>query len=253
MGKKTKNWAVYKQDIPKVPEQQIMKAWAEHLGVKPGDRIGRWRVRPLTEVIWDPPAAKSWERAEGVLVKNGIQLDLYFHKRQEFDYEVLFARLLDHPFVDNCRYEKEKPKGQMVKAKGGGERYAHNDHLSPVNVGVRTTNNVATIIGYSKNGDGPPTADGKQMTHCWGTITHGRTGQTDGGEENYEKLANLMCEVCGFAMPFKGQFTVEGQMIHWDQPVYLTSAFGDIIPSAVGDIQPTSAVRDGDLPASSSN
>ena len=91
------------------------------------------------------------------------------------------------------------------------------------------------------------------MTHAWVKLTHGRTGELDGGDENFKMLANLLCEICGFTFPFMEQFTQEGQLKNWQQPEYLTSAVGDILQWAVGDIQFTSAVGDGDLPSSSSN
>jgi hypothetical protein len=103
-----------------------MREWTEHLWTKPGDRIGRWR--PLHGVRWDPPKG-SWTRKEGLLVKNEIQWDLYFHKRADFNYEVLFGKLVNHPFVDNCNYEKEKSKGEMKKCKGGEWKMCPNDHL----------------------------------------------------------------------------------------------------------------------------
>ena len=249
MGK-NKNPAEYKQPVAACGEQQIMREWSRHLRTRPGDKIGHWR--PLLPVLWDPVKG-SWTRQEGLLVKNDIQLDLYFHKRPGFNHEVLFDKLVDHPFVDNCAYEKEKSTGGVKQVKGGKWQMCYNDHLSPKNIGVRTTNNVATIFGYSKNDDGPPTAEGKQMTHCWAMITHGRKGQTDGGQQNYEMLANLLCELCGFTFPFRGQFTNAGQLLNWHQPVFLTSAVGDIEPAAVGHILPPSAVGDGHLPASSSN
>jgi hypothetical protein len=54
---------------------------------------------------------------------------LYFHKRADFNYEVLFEKLVNHPFVDNCNYEKEKSKGEMKKCKGGEWKMCPNDHL----------------------------------------------------------------------------------------------------------------------------
>ena len=85
------------------------------------------------------------------------------------------------------------------------------------------------------------------MKHAWAKITHGRTGELDGGDENFKMLANLLCEICGFTFPFMEQFTQVGQLVRWQQPEYLTSAVGDILQSAVGDIQFTSVFGDGDL------
>ena len=83
------------------------------------------------------------------------------------------------------------------------------------------------------------------MMHAWAKITHGRTGELDGGDENFKQTANLLCEICGFTFPCTEQFTQAGQFEK--QPEYLTSAVGDILQWAVGDIQFTSVFGDGDL------
>ena len=83
MGKKNAD-RQYKAEVPALNEQQIMEEWTSHLLPAEGDRIGRWR--PLHGVRWDPPKG-SWTRKEGLLVKNEIQWDLYFHKRADFNIE----------------------------------------------------------------------------------------------------------------------------------------------------------------------
>ena len=150
MGKRTVA-AIYKQDVTEVPEQRIMEEWAENLWEV--DRIGRWR--PLHDMLWDPPKG-SWRREEGLLVKNGIEWDLFFHQRADFDYKVMAAKLSEHPFVNDCNFEKEKTKWEhKLSAVGDVWKWCANDHLSPKDMCVRTNNNVATLFGYSKRGDGP--------------------------------------------------------------------------------------------------
>ena len=232
MGKKSAD-RQYKADVPVANEQQIMEEWANHLLSLPGvgDRIGR--CRPLQAVLWHPQ--ERWKKREGLLVLNENQWEFYFYQNVNFDHEVLAAKLMVHPFVNNCKFEPVKSKGEDKLCKGGVYRWCPNDHLSEKDIGLRTTNNVGCLCGYSYHGDGGPVA-GKQMTHAWAKITKGRSGELDGGKQNLEMLGNLLCEVCGFTFPFMGQFTMEGQLKNWHQPVFLTSAVGDIEPSAVGDI-----------------
>ena len=162
---------------------------------------------------------------------------MFFQQRADFDYEVMAAQLSEHPYVNDCNFEKEKSKWEnKLSAVGDVWKWCANDHLSPKDMGVRTNNNVATLFGYSKNGDGPPTAEGKQMKHAWAKITHGRTCELDGGDDDFKMLANLLCEICGFTFPFTGQFTQACQFENWQQPEYLTSAVGNILQSANGDI-----------------
>ena len=92
-------------------EQDIMEEWAQgYVGLPDWDRrVGRWR--PLRTLI-DP--GKRFEKAEGVLVLNAAQWDLYFYLDDNFNHNIMCGRLMQHPFTNSCSVEPLKQKGSLL-------------------------------------------------------------------------------------------------------------------------------------------
>ena len=47
------------------------------------------------------------------------------------------------------------------------------------------------------------------MTHAWMAITSGRWRSNDGGTHNLELVANMLCQIVGFELPFPHVFEDE--------------------------------------------
>ena len=153
LRKKENAKTVWKKDIPVMAEQHIMAEWAHFVFSPPA--IGRRRSvgRRQPNTLWNPRG--GWQKKEHVLILNDKQWDLYFYQNDnDFDHTVFAARLIEHPFVNNCSFEPLKPKGQW-KLANGVQKWFPDDHLSEKDIGFRTNNNVCCLAGYSKNDDGP--------------------------------------------------------------------------------------------------
>ena len=120
---------------------------------------------------------------------------------------VFEQRIEAHPFVAS-------PARQGETLLGG--------HLSPWNLKFRTRRNFSVLCGYTtcstKHGDGKPRHAG-QMAHLWMKLTSGNTSE-HGGESNLRLLANLLCEIARFDLPYPYDFGVERLRL-------LASAVGD--------------------------
>ena len=106
--------------------------------------------------------------------------------------EVFEKRIEAHPFVAGPERQGEEPLG---------------GHLSPWNLEFRTRRNFSVLCGYTKHGDGALRPKG-QLTHLWMKLTKGNTGP-NGGEHNLQLLANLLCEMAMFDLPYPLALGVE--------------------------------------------
>ena len=119
-----------------------------------------------------------------------------------------------------------------------GQRWVPHDHLSPYDYGSRTRRNFSVLAGYTKNGDGKP-ADrgrnsGKQMAHFHMEITNGCRLEEDGGNFNMQLVANMLCEICGFDLPYPEIFYAEGLLVQQARPL----CQGLILPRDFGHWDP---------------
>ena len=90
-------------------------------------------------------------------MRTGSKLDLYFNVDKDvFNYTSMFERLSVHPMVANVEYLPAKSEGQWKANARGIWNYFPDDHLSPGDIGVRTTNNLGVKAGYTKHKDGKP-------------------------------------------------------------------------------------------------
>ena len=122
--------------------------------------------------------------------QGGAQMNIFMFKTRDFDIWEMERRIANHPFVHNSERQQDKEAG---------------GHLSPFNIGFRTCRNFSVLSGYTDNGDGAPRRNGLQMTHVWMRMTRGNKGP-DGGAANLRQLANMMCEIAGFDLPYPESF-----------------------------------------------
>ena len=64
------------------------------------------------------------------------------------------------------------------------------------------------------------------MTHAWVEITSGRRNVDDGGRRNLEMIANMLCEIVGFELPFPDVFQDEGVSLSDDDSLAFGSSRG---------------------------
>ena len=139
------------------------------------------------------------------------QWNIFFFQQKDLDMEVFEKRIEAHPFVAKTERQAEKPRG---------------GHLSPWNLRFDSHHHFSVLCGYTKHGDGKP-RQARQMTHLWMKLTEDNKGP-DGVEHNLQLLANLLCEIARFELPYPEVFGVE-------RPRLLESDVGDrtvALPSA---------------------
>ena len=96
------------------------------------------------------------------------------------------------------RWEEVKEQGHWDNDRGG--IWVRHDHLSTTDYSARTRCNFSLTMGHTKNGDGAPERDGRQMTHAWMKILGNEI--ISGDLENLQIVANLLCELVGFDFPY---------------------------------------------------
>lgn len=78
-------------------------------------------------------------------------------------------------------------------------------------------------------------SDGKQMTHAWMEITSGRWQSNDGGTHNLELVANMLCEIVGFDVPFPNIFDDEGLSLEMPQEMASSSILLQLVTITMKD------------------
>ena len=99
------------------------------------------------------------------------------------------------------RWEKVKEEGHWE-----GGNWIRHDHLSATDFSVRTRCNLSLTMGHTKNGDGAPEKDGRQMSHAWMMLLGNDTVAENW--ENLQIVANLLCELASFDYPYPHFFAI---------------------------------------------
>ena len=135
-------------------------------------------------------------RVEGDLLQCGegfATWNLFMFEELGRNMEAFEQRLNEHPFLATLTRQEDKLLG---------------GHLSIWNCGFRTCRNFSVLCGYTKNEDGglrtqrPDGTIGQQMTHLWMKMTHAN----DATQSNIELVANLLCEIARYELPYPHAF-----------------------------------------------
>ena len=207
-NKKNKD-TVWKQAVETDDEMDILEEWAWHWRSK-GQSVGRWRQ--ICEIQEVQRIKDVRDKRDGLLVVNDRKWNLYFFLDDAFSFEVLRSGIEEHSMTAIGRTEPAKDVGHW-----DNNRWIPHDHLSANNYGFRCHRNFSVLSGYTKYGDGASDKEGRQMTHAWMEITSGRWRSDDGGRHNLELVANMLCEIAGFAFPYPGVFHDEGVVLEVPQ------------------------------------
>ena len=182
------------QCIPDLSDTK-MEDWAAHIRAKGGWEAGRWRQ---TSVV----AGEIHLTAKDVRKKTGAlhlqarhQWNLFYYKGEGPAIEELVESFKRHPLFGVGRWENVKEKGHWEKGK-----WIPHDHLSATDYSVRTRCNFSLTMGHTKNRDGAPEKDGRQMSHAWMKLLGNDTVTGDWG--NLQIVANVLCELAGFDYPY---------------------------------------------------
>ena len=149
-----------------------------------------------------------------------LQWSIFFFARTDIDIGLFEERIKAHPFV--AKAERHNAKDDLGNI---------GDHLSPWDVKLYTRRNSSVLMGYTKHGDGQPRPEG-QMTHLWMKLTKGNKSEDPAvREHNLQLIANLLCEIARFELPYPLALGVE--------------RVGPLLRSAVGDSIGTKATAVG--------
>jgi len=202
---------VWKQDVPTEDEEDLLTQVFHQMLIK-GYAVGRWR--PVYVVLEDRKTGRPFakigdipkiDKEPGLLARVHKKWNLYFYKDPEITIHTFMAALKKHPLVAVGTLVQEPDKLIWV-LDPHTSRWCQCDHLSPFDFGFRCRRNFGVRGGYTKEGDGAPLPEtGKQITHFWMEITSGR-----GEERNSQIIANMLCEIAGFDLPYPEIFSQEG-------------------------------------------
>ena len=194
----------WRQAVDTDNELDILEEWAKHWKAKSRD-VGRWRQ--ISAIQRYAVVKDVRDKREGLLARIGDRIwNLYFLLTDDFSFDEFSGGIAAHPMT--AIGAPEPPKLQR-HWDFDTKRWIEHDHLSPNDYGFRCRRNFSVLGGYTKNGDGKPDKNGQQMTHAWMELTSGRWRSEDGGEHNLQLIANMLCEICGFSLPYPQVFQDE--------------------------------------------
>ena len=174
--------------------ENTIEDWAAHIRGNGGWETGRWRkTKTLSPQIHLSP--KDARKKTGVLHLRDCHWSLYYYRGDGPTVESLVESFRGHPLFGIGRWEKLKEEGHWE-----GGNWIRHDHLSARNFSVRTRCNFSLTMGHTKNGDGAPEQDGRQMSHAWMKLLGNDTVAGDWG--NLQIVANLLCELARFDYPY---------------------------------------------------
>ena len=208
---------IWKQDVPCDDSELVLEDWAKHLQAQHW-HPGKWQ--PVH--IFYRKKMNQFKREDkypGALLQIPNTWNLYFYKGDKTIRDYVSA-IEKHPLKAVGEKEPDKDLGFY-----NGPKWCWHDHLSPYDYGFRSRRNFSVLAGYTKKGDRKPVC-GKQMTHFHMGITSGCKNEDDGGNWNMQLVANMMCEICGFDLPFPEIFYDE-DLLQPPQPNLDHSAVGD--------------------------
>ena len=184
--------------------ENTMEDWARHIRAKGGWEAGRWRQ---TSVVAGEIhlTAKDVRKKTGALHLRARQWNLFYYKGEGPTIEELVESFQRHPLFAVGRWEEVKEQGHCDDDRGG--IWVKHDHLSTRNYSARTRCNFSLTMGHTKNGDGAPERDGRQMSHAWVKILGKEI--ISGDWENLQIVANLLCELVGFDFPYPNFFAIK--------------------------------------------
>ena len=196
-------WIGHLSDADEVDIDNTIEDWAAHIRGKGGWEPGRWRKTTTLSSPQIQLTAKDPRKKTGVLhLRERRHWSLYYYKGDGPTIETLVESVEKHPLFGIGKWEKKKEEGHWE-----GGKWIWHDHLSTTDYSVRTRCNFSLTMGHTKNGDGAPERDGRQMTHAWMKIL-GRE-IISGDSENLQIVANLLCELVGFDFPYPNFFAIK--------------------------------------------
>ena len=178
--------------------ENTMEDWAAHIRAKGGWEAGRWRQTTVSYAESDLSAQDVRKKTGGALHLQASQWNLFYYKGEGPTIEELVESFKRHPLFGVGRWEEVKEEGHWDMDRGG--IWVVHDHLSTTNYSARTRCNFSLTMGHTKNRDGAPEKDGRQMSHAWMKLLGNDTVAGDWG--NLQIVANLLCELAGFDYPY---------------------------------------------------
>ena len=196
---------------PLAPDDELddytmLGSWANHLQRKLDDVSRCSQPCEDVQIVEREADIKNAQKKHGAFYRccNKLNLYLLLNARNGLTIDAIIGELEEHPFLAVGVKEPIKIKEHFERS---GKLVKH-DHLSAYDYGWRTTANFSVLTGYSKHTDGQ-TEDGHQISHFWMKITSGLY-DTRNGERNMNYLANLMCEIARFDLPYPEIFWEDG-------------------------------------------
>ena len=188
--------ARWKLQVDEASEDSVLDRWMANL-LQHGVGVGHWRRlnKPFLRTQ-QLKYHKNNEKREGDLLQCGEMFatwNLFMFEELGGNMEAFEQRLKAHPFLATLGRQADNPLG---------------GHLSTWNCGFRTCRNFSVLCGYTKNEDGGLRTQrqdgtiGQQMTHLWMKMTHAN----DASQSNLELVANLLCEIARYELPYPHAF-----------------------------------------------